>query len=149
MSFNELHSSHPLTLETVKCQLDHWRATRVKGNKIPEHLWDALQKLTKHYSYRQIASELKINPHRLRAKIEKEQPHQQTSPLPKSNFIEVPLNPLPFPFAHPPSLEPGAFDPHGYAGGILEVTRQDGLSIKASGVNQSSLCTLLKSLLNV
>ena len=63
MTLNQLSSSNSLTLEAVKVQLDRWRETRVKGNRIPKYLWDALVDLTKQYSYSKIASELKINPY--------------------------------------------------------------------------------------
>ncbi|MCE3239375.1 MAG: hypothetical protein K0R24_2356 [Gammaproteobacteria bacterium] len=66
MVLNQLSPSNPLSLEAIKVQLDHWRQTRVKGNRMPKHLWNALVDLTKQYTCNQIASELKINPYRLR-----------------------------------------------------------------------------------
>lgn len=144
MTFNELHSPNPLTLESVKTQLDHWRTTRVKGARIPKHLWEALKSLTKHYSYSQIASELKINSHRLRAKIEDEQSKQTDSPS-SNNFIELPLSHLAPPLPHPPS--PWQKTSQSHAQGILELTRPDGIALKASGLNQKDLCSFIKSFL--
>jgi hypothetical protein len=145
MTFKESPSSQPLTLETVKAQLDRWRATRVKGNRMPKHLWEAVSGLTKQYAYSLIASELKINPHRLRAKIEKQS--RQASSLSKIDFIEIPLSPLTSPFAHPPSSKPNTFDSHAHAAGILEVTRPDGIALKVSGLSHNDLCSLIKSFL--
>jgi hypothetical protein len=140
MTFNEFPSSTPLTLNAVKIQFDHWRATRVKGSKTPKYLWEAVRSLTKHHTYSQIATELKINPHRLQAKIQEHCPQDS-----KTDFIEVPLLPLSSPHLIPPLQEQQTFQPH--ALGILEVTRPDGTTIKASGLNHQDLFALTKGFL--
>ena len=111
MAVNDPSSPAFPTLETIKSQLDQWRETRVKSNRIPQYLWDAMRILTKKYICSQIASKLKINPHRLRIKME-----QQVSPLSKTNFIEVPR--FPSSFAHPSF--PGQNPVSPYAGATLE-----------------------------
>jgi hypothetical protein len=141
VTLNRLSSSNSLTLEAVKVQFDHWRETRVKGNKIPKYLWDALINLTNQYSYKQIASELKINPYRLRSKIEKQS--QQVPSLEKPDFVEIPL----FSFPNSSPLEPRTFCPHSYAQGTIEFTRPDGTILKASGLNNDHMCSLIKSFL--
>lgn len=83
MTFNESPQPDTLTLEAVKIQLDRWRATRVKGSRIPKHLWEAIKTLTKQHTCSQIASELKMNPHRLQAKMEEQ--YQQDAFLKTSN----------------------------------------------------------------
>jgi hypothetical protein len=143
MTINPLPSSNPITLEAVKIQFDHWRATRAKGSKMPKHLWEALAALTRQHTYGQLASELKINPHRLRSKLEKQS--QQASPLSKSDFVEVPL--APFPAFPSPCSGPEGYYPYPHAQGTFEFTRPDGTSLKASGLNHDHLCALVKSFL--
>lgn len=140
MTFNESPSSNSLTLEAVKIQFDHWRTTRVKGSRTPKYLWEAVRSLTKHYTYSHIATELKINSHRLQAKI---QEHcRQDS---KTDFIEVPLLPLSSPHLIPSPQEQQIFQSH--AQGILEVTRPDGTTVKACGLNHQDLFSLAKGFL--
>lgn len=140
MTLNPLPSSNPLTLEAVKVQLDHWRETRVKGDRMPKYLWNALAGLTKQYSCSQIASELKINPYRLRDKMAKQ---SKQASLSATEFVEVSLTP----FANPLSAEQKTFYPHSHMQGTLEVTRPDGAALKASGLNHDHLCSLVKNFL--
>ena len=140
MTFNEFPSSNPLKLEAVKIQFDQWRATRAKGSRTPKYLWEAVRSLTKYYTYSQIAAELKINSRRLQAKI---QEHCQQGS--KTDFIEVPLIPLSSPHLSSPPQEQRTFQSHAH--GILEVTRPDGTTVKASGLNHQDLFTLTKGLL--
>lgn len=145
MTFNEFSSPAPLTLESVKIQFDHWRSTRARGSKTPKHLWEAIQSLTKMYAYEQIASTLNISPRWLRAKLER-QPHQ-SSDLLKTDFVEIPLSSLTpsSPHSPPPGLKP--FIPDGYARTIIEFIRPDGLALKASGLNNNDLFSLIRSFL--
>lgn len=143
MTFNEFPPSTPLTLESVKIQFDHWRSTRTRGSKTPKHLWEAAQSLTKMYAYEQIASTLNINPHRLRAKLEK-QSYQSSASL-KTDFVEIPLSSLNSSFSPSPPSGPKPFNPDGYARTTIELTRPDGLALKASGLNHNELFSLVKS----
>lgn len=145
MTFNEVPSPDPLTLESVKMQFDHWRSIRARGSKTPKHLWQAIQTLTQRYAYEQIAETLNINLYRLRAKLEKQE--QQSSSLLKTDFVEIPLSPLTSPFPHTPSPGPKTFNPDGYARTTLEFTRPDGLALKASGLHHNDLFSLVKSFL--
>ena len=129
-----LPSSEPIPLKNAKTQFAQWRETRVKGERIPNALWETAFLLTKKYGYRKIASELDLNPHRLRAKMEKQS--QQISSVEKSNFVEVPLASLSSPF---PQSPPGEAS--------LEFTRPDGTNLKASGLNHKDLCSLIKGFL--
>jgi hypothetical protein len=141
MTSNELSSTVPLTLETVKIQFDHWRLTRARGAKTPKHLWEAIQELTKIYAHEQIASTLNVNLHWLRTKLEK-QSHQPSALL-KTDFVEIPLSPLTS--SYPPSPEPKTLKSDVCAPIILEFTRPDGLALKASGLNHNDLFSLVKS----
>ena len=131
MNPKELTATSPLTLEAVKTQFDHWRATRARGSRTPSHLWQAVQGLTEKYAYDQIGSTLNINPRRLRAKLEK-QSHQPSTLL-KAEFVEVPLSPLALSSSSSSSPKPKTFNSDAYAHTTLEFTRPDGLALKASG----------------
>lgn len=139
MTFKEFYSSsEPITLESVKEKLTHWRATSVKGNRIPKPLWEAVRRLTKQYDYNQIASELKLNPHRLKAKIEKKSKDPSFSSTP--DFIEFPLPPLSSPSPLQPTLEQKIFYP---PLGTIELTRPDGSSLKATGLGHKELLSFV------
>jgi hypothetical protein len=138
-------SSKSLTLESVKSQLAHWRATRVKGNRIPSSLWDAVKNLAKLHDYNQIASELKINPSRLRKKIESS--HQDSSLSASPHFVEISLPPLASSPSEAPSLEQKIFYPRIHTGS-LELTRVDGTILKASGLDNKALLSLIQGFLN-
>jgi hypothetical protein len=143
MTFNESLQPDAPTLEAVKIQLDRWRATKGKGSRTPKHLWEAIKTLTKHHTYSQISSQLKINPHRLQAKMEEQ--YQQDAFL-KTDFIEVPLlPPLASSLTHPHPPEQQPFQSHR---GTLEFTRPDGTAFKASGLNHQDLFTLTQSFLS-
>ncbi len=136
MTVNALsYTAESTTLESVRLQLENWRSTRVKGNPIPKPLWEAIRGLTEHYPYRRIASRLKINIYRLRAKMEEQ---SQTPSHPSGpNFIEVSLSPSPI-------LEQKVIYP---PLGSIELSRLDGAILKASGLNPQDLCSLIKGFL--
>ncbi|HLB58748.1 MAG TPA: hypothetical protein VJL87_01510 [Bdellovibrionota bacterium] len=146
MTNTEVHPvPKTITLESVKAQFDSWRATRARGHRIPKHLWKAAKNLSKQYDTKQIASELKINPQRLSAKImAKTKTLRQKTPCPpkpsvKNEFVELSLSPLSPPFT---SFE------QAFPQGTLELRRPDGTILKASGIthNGFNLNALIKSL---
>jgi len=145
MTANESTLSSNPTLESVKSQFDQWRATRVKGNRIPSSLWDAARYLTKSYNYKQIASELKLNPNRLRKKIGPS--HQDPSHPASSHFIKASLPPLSSSSREAPSLEQKIFYPRIHTGSI-ELTRVDGTILKASGLDNKMLLSLVQGFLS-
>jgi len=180
MTFASTKSKSPksITLETVKAQLEHWRATSPKGARIPKHLWESISSLTKHYHHNHIASELKVNRARLRAKIDQPpqpgiQPRFQHQPqtqlqqaaLANTNFIELPISHLTHSFPSPPfspappypssppslglglELTPEQTAPKSYTQGTIELTRPDGVALKASGLGRDDLCSFIKSFL--
>lgn len=135
MTLNPLSSQHPITLESIKGQLDHWRQTRTKGNRVPKHLWDDAVTLAKHLDYKQIATELRISPHRLRQKIESQT--LQTPSLSTPDFVEFPLSSFPIlPHSQQSQTQ-----------GTLEFTRPDGTTLKASGLAHGHLHSLVKDFL--
>ena len=148
MTHTEVHPApKTITLESVKAQFDTWRATRAKGHRIPKHLWKAVKNISKQYDAKQIASELKINPQRLNAKImAKAKTLRQKHRCPskssvKNEFVELSLSPLSPPFT---SFEQAFQFPQG----TLELRRPDGTILKASGLthNGFNLNTLIKSI---
>lgn len=145
MTANESTLSSSPILESVKSQFAQWRATRVKGNRIPSSLWDAARGLTRSYNYKQIASELKINPNRLCKKIG-DLSHQGDSRPASSPFVKVSLPPLSS-SPEAPSLEQKIFYPLIHTGSI-ELTRVDGTILKASGLDNKALLSLIQGFLN-
>lgn len=144
MIFEELSlSSEPQTLESVKEKFAHWRASRSKGNRMPKPLWESVKDLIKQYDYNHIASELKLNPHRLKAKIEKEFLKDSSSPS-VPDFIE-----LSFPLLSPPSQsQPDLEQKKGPPSfGTLELSRPDGTLLKASGLDYKDLFSLVQTFL--
>jgi hypothetical protein len=145
MTTNESTLSSNPTLESVKSQFAQWRATRVKGNRIPNSLWDAAKGLIRSYNYKQIAFELKINPNRLRKKI-RDLSHQEDSLPTSSHFVKVSLPSSSSPSQEAPSLEQKIFYPHIHTGS-LELTRVDGTILKASGLDNKALLSLIQGFL--
>ena len=95
MISKELSSSSELTtLEEVKAQFDHWRATHSKNKRMPHTLWEAASLLIKQYDYREIAAELHLNPNRLRTVI-KQYFQKKPEESSKSDFVELSLPSFP------------------------------------------------------
>lgn len=49
------------TLETVAKQFAHWRANRLKQQRIPQNLWCAAAQLCKHYPITQVCRRLRLS----------------------------------------------------------------------------------------
>ncbi len=58
-----------ITLETVKQQFKHWRASRNHRSRIPDELWEAAASLSGHYSIHYISRSLGVNHSALRDRI--------------------------------------------------------------------------------
>ena len=143
-------SPSPITLEAVKARLDHWRAARTKGSKIPETLWDDITQLSKEYGLYEISSALHISLRRLHAHLKdsqhlggiqetqiKENAFQNLNPT----FIKAQI-PCDQPFPHQllgqlmPSLS-----------GSLEIQGNHGFSLKATGLDPQGLIALTQAFL--
>jgi hypothetical protein len=125
------HSSTPITLEEVKAQFVHWRASRTKVGKIPSALWNAAKQLTKQYECRQIITELKLNSRRqqmLYAHLGKKPSESDFAPA--GDFVKVSL-----PLTSPSS---------DHSVSTLEVLRADGTTLKAQGLTPKDLCVLIE-----
>lgn len=138
------NESSLITLESVKSQFAEWRATYGKGHKIPPALWKAVGELTKSYSYQHIASEIKIGSHRLRKKCAL--PPQESPSLSVSPFVEVVVPSLSS-SDKVPSLEPRSINSHPSTG-TLELSRTDGTTLKASGLDNNAFFSLIQNFLN-
>ncbi len=128
----------PITLESVKSQFAEWRATRIKGQRIPKALWESVKHLSKHYEHRCLALELKLSLHQLKAKLgvlPQPAPSFASSPV----FIEFPLSPLssPGPLCEEQKMLPAY-------GGTLELARPDGAVLKATGLNPRDVYALIQ-----
>ena len=47
-------------LESVKAAFEHWRETRARQGKIPDHLWSQVKELLGSYSLTKICTTLKV-----------------------------------------------------------------------------------------
>ena len=122
-------SPTPLTLEQVQELFSHWRSTRTKIGRIPSPLWDAVIHLIKDQGYplQQVAFALGLSQQKIQLKM---QPPPSTP-----DFIQVALPPSPQPSSPIPSE------------GRIELTRPNGTTLKASGLDQHSLLSLVQSFL--
>jgi len=70
-----------LSLDEVKSQFEHWRATRTKQReRIPEYLWSHVKTLIDRYALQDITQALRINTSQIKDNIKIEQ---------KINFVEA------------------------------------------------------------
>jgi len=56
-------------LDEAKAQFYHWRTTRSKRGKIPEHLWDKVKLLIDHYHLTAITKALSLNTNQIRENL--------------------------------------------------------------------------------
>lgn len=140
--------SHPAsrspTLESIKSEFSQWRATRVKGNRIPNSLWEGLKCVTTLHNYHQIASELKISPDRLCKKLGLSVQERPSSS--RFSFAEVPIPESSVSPLQDGSLEQKVYAPIIKPTGCLEITRENGTILKVSGLSDESLLSLIQSL---
>lgn len=128
-----------LTLESVKSQFSQWRGIRPKGVRVPTALWNSVKELTRSYSYQQISAELKISPSRLHKKC-----GTLLSPCTLSDqFIQVPISPLCGSATQPPMPE----QKYSADAGTIELTRKDGVFLKISGLEDTSLLAVVQAFL--
>jgi hypothetical protein len=131
-------NSTATTLAELKAQFAHWRATRSKVGKIPEPLWDGVRQLTKQYGHSQIASELGLNFQQMRSKLQNDVTDEQSTKDPfvpaPSGFIEAAL----------PSMASYGPVPQTTT---LELSRPDGIVLKAMGLGSQETLALLERFL--
>ena len=104
---------HPPSIDEVREQFEDWRRSRKKRTTIPAHLWTAAIALTERHSVNKISRSLRLNFAELRRRV---QPASQSERLPE------PIQPS---FI---GLEIGGSE---YAEYVIEMTQQDGSSLKA------------------
>ena len=135
-------SSEATTLEEVKAQFAHWRATRSKNKKIPHDLWESASHLIKKYDYRQIAAELNLNPNRLRTVI-KQYLQKKPAEAEQTDFVEFSI-PSFSSLSSPLEQQKKSDTPHART---LECTRSDGAILKTSGLDSKDLYSLIQGFL--
>lgn len=145
-------SSKPVTLANINAQLTKWRATRLKGARIPPALWEGIRALSFHYDCDFLASALDIEPRRLRVKMETEwkiytnAPSTQALPVTAMpDFVELPIR-----FASPVSAEAQSLTQQAAPSSLctLELIRPDGTTLKASGLAHQEILSLTQGFLS-
>jgi hypothetical protein len=132
-------SCEPITLEAVKSRFYHWRTTRTKRAKVPECLWNDVRELSKTHGYSEISSSLGISYPQLHAHLE-ERDQQNELCSTESDFINADI-----PFTQSSHHLPQWSPPSSH--GTLEIQGHDGLCLKATGLNQQDLVTLVQTFL--
>lgn len=119
------------TLEEVKSDFDHWRATRTKRCKIPMYLWDKVKPLLGRYPLSAIANALSVNTIQIRENLEID--------ATRINFIEVKTESL-----AAPAKQPITALCENTQTCLIELHRVNGAVLKVSAIP----VTLLSSIIN-
>jgi hypothetical protein len=83
-------------LEPVRRQLEDWRKTRQRRDRIPEPIWSALANLAKTYGVSPVSGELGIDYYALKGRIIPSARSASRSASRQATFIEVkPVAPTP------------------------------------------------------
>jgi hypothetical protein len=83
-------SAEPIAdLAHARAAFDEWRAGRPRPGRLPEHLWALAESLVPHHSAQTVATELGLNPGRLRARLSKRTSVRPKTRGPKGTFIEL------------------------------------------------------------
>ena len=76
-------------IEPVRSQLEAWRGMRKKGERIPEHLWQAMVELARGFGVGRVARVLGVGYYALKERArEPGQPAESSHPV----FVELPLS---------------------------------------------------------
>jgi hypothetical protein len=122
------------SLDTVKQQFDHWRATPNKNQRIPDYLWERVAILLDHYQVSKIQATLGLNSTQIKKHCQSRNNNEvktvgkKNKILPADSFISIDL----------PSSVNHDFFP-------LELTRPDGITLHFKKIDHSLLTILLQS----
>ena len=131
-------SEATLTLEAVAKHFVHWRSSKKKGERIPEHLWREAIALLDRYGMSQITRTLRLSTtdfNKRRRLIETGQ--HQPDAAGATAFVEI--NPQ----RMDRSLAPAA------SAGWLELERPDGLRLRIQPTQGAELLTLVERFMGV
>lgn len=117
----------PITLDSVKEEFQHWRATRGKRGRIPGALWALAESLTNQYSHNEIASALSVNHTQLKKQLQRSQSSQNE----RVAFVECALPP------QAPEIQTR----------ILEFMSKKGFPIKISGIPTAEMMSIVSMLM--
>jgi len=76
-------------IEPVRSQLEAWRRSRKKGERIPEHLWDAMGELARVFGVGRVSGALGVGYHALK---ERARGPGQPGAASQAVFVELPLS---------------------------------------------------------
>lgn len=76
-------------IEAVRSELEAWRRTRKKGERIPEHFWQAMGELARGFGVGRVARVLGVGYHALKERTRGPgEPAESSHPV----FVELPLS---------------------------------------------------------
>jgi hypothetical protein len=131
-------------LEDVRKQFERWRRSRTRSQRIPDELWELAVGLVNDtdYTYKQIASALRLNQSDLKRRIDNPPSRLPTVAEEIIDFIPLATSPA-------PSL--GACSPSSATTCFIELHKPDGwvMKIEATGYQTSPVVELTRLFLEV
>lgn len=122
----------PVTLKTLRRDLEHWRGTRKKSGSIPEHIWKQAISLLSNNTKAEICRELRFTHSEVNKKIKKNDPFTIKTDTP---FYEVAI----------PSIKHQQTDIK--LGASIEIKRPDGTLVNIKHLSELALMNLISSLI--
>ena len=82
------------SLEEIAARFKRWRETRVRGQRIPQHLWAEAVELARSHGTKAVAKVLRVNVERLKARVEPVGDRVQGAKG-DTDFVEMLVTPIP------------------------------------------------------
>ncbi len=86
--------AHGESLEEISAWFKRWRETRVRGQRIPQHLWAEAVELARSHGVEPVAGALCVNVDRLKARLEQTGDRVQGAKV-DTQFVEMLVAPMP------------------------------------------------------
>jgi hypothetical protein len=83
----------PLSVSELRVRIDQWRATRKKGDEMPEGLWIEAAQLTRNFGLNPVASALRLNYYALKERAA-DLPAAAAAPAVRPTFVAIDAPPL-------------------------------------------------------
>lgn len=81
------------SLKEISARFKRWRETRVRGQRIPQHLWAEAVELAKKHGVEPVAGALRVNVDRLKARRERTDDRVQGAKV-DTQFVEMLVAPM-------------------------------------------------------
>ena len=81
------------SLEEISARFKRWRETRVRGQRIPQHLWSEVVELARKHGVEAVAVALRVNVDRLKARLRQTHDRVQGTKV-DTRFVEMLVAPM-------------------------------------------------------